>query len=333
MSDAHGQLAGLDLNLLRALDALLTTRHVTRAALAAGVTQSAMSHSLAKLRARLGDQLLVRGHVRGPEEGPGSGGRSVALVPTERARAIQPRLRAALGELGAILEAPRFDPRTARRSFRIVTSDYIGIVMLRELHARLAAEAPGIDLRFFDGHKHAEALAEGRFDLAIAPLRPEDGAAGLNSRRLIDESFVCVVRRGHPLTRGKLTVQRFAASSHALIAPSGAEGSFVDTALARLGLSRRVAVSVPQFMSAPHLVGGSDLVLTLAARVAAAVEHSFGLAILELPRELAITDFTLSLLWHDRFADDPAHAWFRNVVAEVAGAIPGPRRRPRRDAS
>ncbi len=185
------------------------------------------------------------------------------------------------------------------------------------------------------GRRFVEGLAEGRYDVAVAPLPAGPGRRpGIRARRLVDESFVCVVRRGHPLTRGKLTVERFAAAAHALIAPAGEEGSFVDTALARLGLSRRVAVSVPHFMAAPHLTARSDLVLTLAARVAAAFEESFALSLLELPRELKVPDFTLSLLWHERYASDPAHGWFRNLLAEVAGAIPPPRRpRRRRGAS
>ncbi len=337
MSDAHHSsqaLLGLDLNLLRALDALLTTCHVTRAASAVGVSQSAMSHSLAKLRALLGDPLLVRGRGQGSERAPDGNTRNVALVLTDRARAIQPRLRDALAELGSLLEAPVFDPSTAVRRFRVASSDYIEIVLLRELHARLAEEAPGIDLRFFEaGNRYLEGLAEGRYDVAVAPLLSNQDVAGIKARRLIDESFVCVVRRGHPLTRGKLTVERFAAASHALIAPGGDEGSYTDNALALLGLSRRVAVSVPHFLAAPHLVAGSDLVLTLAARVAAAFEDTFDLAWLELPPELKIQGFTLSLLWHERHASDPAHAWFRALFAEVARAIPPPRRRPRRGAS
>jgi DNA-binding transcriptional LysR family regulator len=335
MSGTHAiGLRGVDLNLLRALDALLTTRHVTRAAAAVGVSQSAMSHSLAKLRALLGDPLLVRGRGQGSEREHDGSVRTVSLVPTDRARAIQPRLRDALAELGAILEAPVFDPATAVRRFRVASADYIEIILLRELHARLSVEAPGVDLRFFDGGtRFVEGLAEGRYDVAVAPLPREHDVAGIQARRLVDESFVCVVRRGHPLTRGKLTAERFARATHALIAPAGGEGSFADTALARLGLSRRVAVSVPHFLAAPHLVAGSDLVLTLAARVAAAFADSFGLALLDLPPELKMPDFTLSLLWHERRASDPAHAWFRRLFAEVAAAIPRPRRRPRRGAS
>jgi DNA-binding transcriptional LysR family regulator len=304
MHDLH--LASLDLNLIVALDALIEERSVTRAADRVGITQSAMSHALARLRTLTGDALLVRG--------------SGAMVATARAEALAPPIRRALDEVARALRSPGpFDPKTARQKVRIYTSDYGEVVLLPGVVRRLQRDAPGIDLRL-GAHvdDHVGVLGSGAVDLVIAPVRPRDEAPGIFSKKLFDETFVCVVRKGHPLAAKKLTLARFAAASHALIAPRGKEGSFVDDALAKLGLSRRVAVTVPHFLVAPHVVADSDLVLTLAARVAALFANPLGLAVLRLPPELGLEGFTMSALWHERTQIDPAQRWVREVFFEVA---------------
>jgi DNA-binding transcriptional LysR family regulator len=140
-------------------------------------------------------------------------------------------------------------------------------------------------------------------------------------RRLFDERFVCVMRKAHPLAKKKkLTLARFAAASHALISPRGKEGGFVDDALARHNLSRRVALAVPHFLIAPHVVATSDLVLTLAARVADVLAKPLRLAVLSLPSELGLSGFTMSAMWHERTQNDPAQRWFRDLLASVASS-------------
>jgi DNA-binding transcriptional LysR family regulator len=307
MNGAH--LSGIDLNLLPALDALLEERNVTRAAARVGVTQSAMSHALARLRVLTGDELLVR-----------AGG---AMVTTPRAEALAGPVRRALEEVGRALAPPAaFDARTAKLSVRLGMSDYVEIVLLPRLVALLGREAPRIDLAVHGvGDPAAADLAAGTLDLAIFPPRPEEHAPGVLSRRLFDERFVCVVRKGHPLAGEELTLARYAAADHALISPRGKKGGFLDEALARFGLSRRVAVMVPHFVIAPHLVAASDLVLTLAARVAEILARPLGLAVLPLPPELRLEGFTLSSLWHARTQDDPAQRWIRDQVAEVGKTV------------
>jgi DNA-binding transcriptional LysR family regulator len=302
MHDLH--LGAFDLNLLVALDALLVERSVTRAASRTGITQSAMSHALARLRALTEDELLVRG----------GGG----MVPTPRGEALAAPVRRALDEIARALAPPRaFDPRTATLKIRIGTSDYGELVVLPSLVARLLKEAPGVDLRVLPVSMDLQAqLASGAIDLAITPVRPDDERPGLYAKKLFDERFVCVVREGHPLAaRKKMTLARFAAASHALISPGGKEGGFVDDALARLGMQRRVAVAVPHFLVAPHLVAASDLVLTLAARIAELLARPLGLALLAPPPELGLVGFTISALWHERTHTDPAQRWLRSLLA------------------
>jgi DNA-binding transcriptional LysR family regulator len=302
-------LASLDLNLLVALDALLEERNVTRAAERTGVTQSAMSHALARLRMLVGDTLLVRGKS--------------GMVATARAEALALPIRRALEGIVVALESPKpFEPETAHLSIRIATSDYGELVLLPKLVRRLEREAPHIDLRLIPHSGDSVGpLVEGAVDLIISPVRPDDGAHGVLAKKLFDESFVCIVRRGHPLAKKKLTLARFAAASHALIAPRGREGSLADDSLARLGLSRRVAVTLPHFLVAPHVVAESDLVLVLAARVASQLATPLGLVVLVPPRELGLTGFRMSALWHERTQHDPAHRWVRELFTDVAKQI------------
>ncbi len=306
MSTVH--LGSVDLNLLVALDALLEERNVTRAAARTGITQSAMSHSLARLRVVFGDELLVRG--------------TGAMVPTMRAEALALPLRRALDEVRRALAGPAaFDPRTATAKVVVGTSDYGEIVLLPTVLARLQREAPGIGLHVVNYEGTGASLAQGTFDFGVAPLRPEDERPGVIARRLFGERFVCVVRKGHPLAKRKLTLARFAAASHALISPRGKEGGFVDDALARLGLRRRVAVMVPHFLVAPHIVATTDLVLTLAARVATLLAKPLGLALLAPPPELKLEGFAMSAIWHERTHGDPAQQWARDLFVEVAKTI------------
>ena len=304
MHELH--LRSLDLNLILALDALLEERSVTRAAQRVGITQSAMSHALARLRAVTGDALLVR--------------TANGMVATARAEELGPPIRRALEGVAAALRPPQaFEPKTAARRIRIGTGDYGEIVLLPCVLKRLAKEAPRVDLRVvFQGDNAAGMLRSGDVDLLLSPLFAAEIGPGMYARKLFDERFVCVVRRGHPLASKKLTLARYAAASHALISPRGKEGSQTDDALTRLGLSRRVAVTVPHFLVAPHIVAQSDLVLTLPARVANMLAAPLGLVILEPPSELRLDGFTMSAVWHERTHADPALRWTRELFAEVA---------------
>jgi DNA-binding transcriptional LysR family regulator len=307
MHEMH--LSSVDLNLLVVLDALLAERNVTRAASRVGISQSAASHALARLRALTGDELLVRGRD--------------GMVPTLRAEELALPLREALAAISRALAPPRpFDPGTASGKIIIGTSDYGELVLVPLVVARLAREAPGIELRVLGlPDDLATPLATAMVDLAIAPLDPEDKRAGMYAKKLFEEKFICVVRKGHPLATKKLTVARFAAASHALISPRGKEGGLVDDALAQLGMKRRVAVAVPHFLVAPYLVAASDLILTLADRIARVLAGPLGLVVLAPPAELGLKGFAISAVWHERTHGDATQRWVREVILEEAAAI------------
>ena len=305
----HGMnMRDLDLNLLVALDALLETRHVTRASRELGLSQSATSHALARLREAMGDELLVRG----------AGG----LVPTARAEALREPLRAALRAVEDAIEAPEpFDPATASRTFTVVAGDYVQLVLLPPLLARLAREAPGIDLRVAPAapDEPDPRLAGGQIDMVLSVPRRGFDAAGIRARHLFDERFVCLVREDHPRVGATLTMDDYLTLPHALVAPGGRPGGIVDTALAAMGKTRRIAVAVPHFLVVPHAIVGSDLVVTLAARAAAAFCRMLPLRVLEPPLELP--DFSMTMYWHERAHRDPGHQWLRGVLVAISEEV------------
>ena len=297
------QLSSIDMNLLVALDVLLETRSVTTTARRLSLSQSAMSHQLSRLRALTGDELLVR-----TREG---------MVPTPRAIALSVPVREALAHLASALsEGPAWDPTTARRTFHVWTTDYAELVILPALMARLSRRAPGVDLfvRALDEDIAAQ-LSTGSIDVALAP-DPQLRGLTAHAEHLADERFVCVMRKGHPLAGKKLTLDRYCAAEHALIAPRGRPGGLVDDALEALGRSRRVALAVPHFLVAPHVVAETDLVLTLAERVAKTFAALLPLHLAPPPLELG--GFTMLQAWHARTHDDPGCRWLRAELATVA---------------
>ena len=298
-------LSAIDLNLLVVLDALLETRSTTRAAKRLALSQPATSHALGRLRELFGDPLLVR-------EGRG-------LAPTPFAVELAPRVRAALEAVRSAVSGPsRFDPRTSSRVFTMGTGDYAASVLLPKLAARLAAEAPKVEL-FVKPYADAstETLAGDVVELVCGPPVTGPRPAWARSEILFEERFVCLVRKDHPLGRGRLTLDRYCALPHVLVAPRGTsrEGA-VDEALARLGRRRRVAVALPSFFVAPQIVRETDYVLTLAEHVARDVGRFLGLRLLEPPVDLE--GFSIAMHWHARHDADEGHRFFRDAVRASA---------------
>ncbi|MBX3264602.1 MAG: LysR family transcriptional regulator [Labilithrix sp.] len=306
MHEVH--LERLDLNLLVALRALLAERHVTRAAARVGLTQPAMSHALARLRAALDDPLLVRTRS--------------GMTLTARAAELAEPLERALADLSRLLAPPgAFEPARSSRTFRVATSDYVELVLMPAVLARVWREAPNVVVKLRTLGRHGiEELDAGQVDVALGPLAALERVSVL-AQRVLRERFVCVVRGDHPAVGRRLSLDRFLSLPHALITPRGESGGIVDTALARLGARRRIAVEVPHFLVAPFLVEKTDVVLTLAERVARALAPSVRLRILSPPRELDLPGFDVSLVWHERDRADPAHAWFRGLIADVARTL------------
>lgn len=303
-------LSGIDLNLLVVLDALLSSGSLTLASKRIGLSQSATSHALARLRTTLSDPLFLREGRR--------------LVPTARALALRAPLREALGTIEASLgEAEVFEPKTASRTFHVATSDYAELVLLPPLLERIAALAPRIDLwvQAWNGTTRTPSLASGDTELVIAPLGTgfDAGLEG-HRRTLFEERFVCIARKNHPRLRKKpITLATWLELPHALIAPNGARGGVVDSALRERGLERRIALAVPHFLVAPHAVAHSDLVLTVAERVARSFARSLPLMVFAPP--IPLQGFRMDMHWHSRLDRDPGLTWLRSTIVDVANDL------------
>lgn len=297
----------LNLNLLPALAALLRTRAVGRAARQVGVSQSAMSHSLAKLREAFGDPLLV------------AQGRSMVLTP--RARELALSLPPALERLRESLAATdAFDPATATTTFTIATVDLFELTALRSLLGYLARHAPGVRLRIERlGPSTFEALRDGDVDVVIGGAGPP-ASAGLRRVVLFREPFKVIARSDHPGLGRRLTLASYLAYDHVLVRFEGREVAAVDRALASLGHQRRVGLSVPHFVAAPLAVAGSDMLSTVSSSVAAWGQSLLGLRLFDPPFELPAAP--VSLWWAAAHDTDPARRWFRELLCRGDAAPP-----------
>lgn len=293
-----------DLNLLFALDALLTEKNVTRAAKALQLSASAMSRTLSRLRAETGDPLLVRA------------GRDMVLTPY--AEEIRERTRNLVRDARAVLRPPPDAPdfSTLRRTFAIRANEGFIEAFGALLIAEVTSLAPFVRLHFVSKpEKSAVALREGAADLEVGVL--EEMGPEVRVRALFRDRFVGVVRKGHPLDAGQdVTLERYAAFGH-VATPYGRQiTGALDAAMASAGFERTVVAMVPSFTSALAVVRASDLIALLPASFmdtqpdASAADYSF-----ELP--VATEGFTVSQMWHPRLEVDPVHRWLRELVLRV----------------
>ncbi|MEO5932030.1 MAG: LysR family transcriptional regulator [Duganella sp.] len=284
----------LDLNLLVTLDVLLSEHNVTRAARKLNFSQPSVSVHLAKLRDIFGDPLLL----------PGPRG----MKPTARAEELREPLRRALEALGrAVSPAHPFEPSTADQTWRIAATDYGESTILLPALAGLRAAAPGTRLAVLEmiPARIAKQAEQGEIDLAFHTS--EGSPSGMRRRTLFAERYVLVGRADHPRLKRRPTLKQFCALDHVLISPDG--GGFhgvTDAALARVGLTRRVALSVPHFLFMVSVLQSTDLVAMLPARL---VRGNTALKAVEPP--VAVPGYEMAMLWHERSHRDPAHQWLR----------------------
>ncbi|MDU8500690.1 LysR family transcriptional regulator [Pseudomonas syringae] len=294
----------LDLNLLKALDALLDERSVTRAADRLSLTQPAVSGMLNRLRESFDDPLFVRAQ-RG-------------IVPTLRAEQLATPVKQLLADIEGMLQPQAFAPLTASMTVRLASTDYALRAVVVPFLSVLREQAPNIrvSIQPIDNQELANQLDRGDIDLAL--ITPETTTPGLHAVPLFDEHYVCVMRADHPdAVQGKLSLDRFCALNHVLVSPSG--GSFqgvTDDALEKLGRSRRVTVSVTSFLVLPEILMLSDLIAVVPSRLAIG---NAGLTLLEPPVE--IPGFRKALAWHERTHRDAGHRWVRSLMVNTAQAL------------
>jgi DNA-binding transcriptional LysR family regulator len=315
----------LDLNLVRVFDALIEERSVTRAGERLGLSQSAISHALNRLRYVLNDELFVRM----PD----------GMRPTARAAEIAPRLREGLLQLQLALGPTEFDPALTERRFTIACTEYAGTVLMPSVIARVRSLAPNAELRIRPSNMGiAEALLAGRIDLAIGSFRrvPEPFVHA----PLFRETRVWVLSADHPAAQGELTLEILASLSHLIISATGEDESAIDGyvsdhglerlvtrsevgllqgALAARGLHRVIRLTTPHFHAVLAVVSRSDMAAPLPRRLAAAFADQYRLKLFDPP--YPSPPFDIMALWHHDHGQEPAIIWLRGIVREIAAGL------------
>ncbi|ACK51626.1 transcriptional regulator, LysR family [Methylocella silvestris BL2] len=311
----------IDLNLLRVFEAVMRHRSVIRASRELGVTASAVSHALSRLRQALGDELFISGEA--------------GMEPTARALELEPAIRDGLERIDHAVGAQPFVPTDAFRTFRIAATDYVAVAILPQLVGRLAEVAPQIDLRIFPFNRTdvVRHLDEGRIDFVMGWFG--DLPDRMRRATIVVEKEAMVVRTGHPLTEGPLTKERLFSFPHIVVELIGTEEAAVDGFFDDRGVWRRVwierllieadadqgevgrvAVSVPHYAAVPPMVRVSDMVATLPSALARAAVEQGSLVMLDLPYEpLAVP---VEMVWHQRTERDEGSQW---LLGELISAV------------
>jgi DNA-binding transcriptional LysR family regulator len=304
----------LDLNLLRVFDEVMAERSLTRAARNLSLTQPAVSNALRRLRDTLGDELVVRN---------GQG-----MAPTPRALALWPTVREALRQLQASLAPSSFEPLRANTTFVLAMADATAAELMPGLIDILEREAPGVAVRVLplSTRDPRRLLDEGVADLAVGHfpsvladlvVRAQgDEAVAFAHQRLYEGQYVCVMRTGHPLARGPLTLDKFCAARHMLVSFSGRPYGFIDESLASLGRKRQVVLTVNQFFTAGRVVANSNLLTVLPQHFVSVTGIADQLVLRPLPFDVAPVH--VDAVWHSRQQMQSAHTWLRQVVLRSA---------------
>ncbi len=302
----------LDLNLLLVIDALHRTHSTTLAGEQIGVSQSAVSNSLRRLREAFGDELFVR-----TERG---------MMPTPLAQSMAAPIQEALQRIREIVEnRGLFDPTSSQRHFRLAISDVGQMWMVPKLVSYVQAIAPGVTLETVPLSRTgtAELMAAGEIDLALGVFRPL--GAGFFRQRLRVIRFVCLARAGHPVIRGNLSFDQFLHASFIEYEPAGGTYSHFAEHADRLynehRRKRRVAVKLAHLPGIDLMIAASDLIAVVSEASARSLAVAADLQTLELPFEIHPLNVTQQ--WHERINKDPAQVWLREAVAQVAGQFPG----------
>ena len=298
-----------DLNLLVAFEALITEEQVTRAARRLHITQPALSGALARLRTVFGDQLFVKD------------GKS--MRPTLRARELEGPIREALAKVRQAIGRPAFKPESSAITVRIATSDDLEVTLISKVLQRVRAAAPCMRLaiRRVNGvfELPADELASGALALAIGPFPQGAHQPGgvVVSAPLYDDQLVCLVREDHPTIKRTLSQAQFLDAYHVVVYyPEGGHGIVDQLLMQRGGRRRKIAMSVPHFITAAFAVGQSDLLASVNSRIAESLRRAAGVRVLKFPFESPKMNY--GMYWHGRQTTDPAHTWLREVIIEAA---------------
>jgi DNA-binding transcriptional LysR family regulator len=309
-------LAAIDLNLLVVLDALIAEGHVGRAARRIGRSQPAVSHSLVRLRALLGDPLFVRIGSR--------------MEPTPRALALKESVPEILERVRSAIAAPSFEPATSTRRFRVVMHDHVADLVVPDLLRRMQADAPQtrLDLLAWQSPFSMDAEQLRSIDLCISCS--SDELPGFARSPLFTDSESVVVRRSHPHALRLRTLRTFLEATHVAVVGRGREQDPVDTWLHDARIERRIALIVPSYLQALHAVAVTNLVAFVPTRLAQGLAPHLSLTIVRPPIDPGVYQ---EFLYHPaRQQNDAGSLWLRELVSGI-GARLDRRGLPRRDSA
>jgi len=298
------ELSDIDLNQLVLFQHLMVERRVSRVADRLGLTQPAVSNSLAKLRRLFGDELFLR--------------TPSGMVPTPFAEQLAEPIGQALAMIhGGLNQRSSFDPAQAQQAMTVGMTDIGEIVFLPALVERLGREAPGISLNTVRNTavNLRDDMESGKVDLAVG-LLPQL-KAGFFQRRLFRQRYVCLFRHGHALDKKRLTLADLRTAQHLVIVSAGTGHGKVDELIRRAGIDRTVRLTVPHFVSVGHILQGTDLVATVPNKLAERLAEPFGLAWRAHPVELP--EVPINVFWHAKVHRSPANQWLRGIFFELFG--------------
>ncbi|MEM9669486.1 MAG: LysR family transcriptional regulator [Pseudomonadota bacterium] len=303
-------LAGLDLNLLLVFDAVMRTRNVTRAGFEIGMSQPAVSKALGRLRYHLKDNLFIRS--------------SEGMRATPRALELAGPIRNALMELETALDPTEFDPASSTRTFSIVANDYVTGVLMPTIMDLFIERAPRTNWRFRPTTGRSLEMLDGQeADFAMTPLPVLELPERFGSFEIMSESFAVIMRRGHELTTGELTLERYVSAPHLLVTIRGDDRGFIDDALEAQGLARRVSMTINHFTVGPPIVAASNMIQTVPKRLAELYAPVHDLVVRESPLKGPEWLMRFYLIWNKKLATHPAHDWFRQTIRETVALTAG----------
>ena len=295
-------LSEIDLNLLLVLDTVLSERSVVRAAQRLHVTSSAVSNSLARLRSLLGDPLVIRS------------GRGI--IPTPHAASLAPSLKRALSELESVVQKDTFNPLSTTRQFTLALADATQMARFPELVKLIAKEMPHAQLRAvgIDTYISSGGLTGMEIDAAL--VAQEQEAPGIHMKALYKEGSVLAARVGNRRAGGRITKAQLAELQHVdvQVAPGRGYRELAQTYV-RLGIERKIAVTVPSFITAAAIIAKTDFVATIPESLMEFLGERFGLRVIAGPVPKIVTP--IKLVWHERTDNDPAMRAFREVVTRA----------------
>ncbi len=292
----------IDLNLLKIFNAIYSERSISRAAEHLGMSQSAVSHALQRLRHALDDPLFIRSKS--------------GVDPTARSDEIaEPIFQAILQINGVITQPSSFDPRTSDRIFHFGLPDHAVARYAPLILDRFAKEAPNLSISLYPHpiQQLIEMMENNRLDMAAAVYHSPP--ARFRTIKLFKSHHVVIAAKDHPFIQGQLSLNDYKKARHLVFSNDGNRHSYLDDILLPLGVERNIAATIASHMASPIIVSNSDLIATTTMELVQPFLERYELQVFETP--FPVGDVDIKLIWHQRHDRDPAHQWMRQLTQDI----------------